>query len=65
GAVCSFSFSADGENFKNAGSDFTAKPGRWIGAKIGFFALREGITNDAGTVDIDWFRIDKNNGNGN
>ena len=59
GAVCNFSFSADGRNFRKAGSAFEAKPGRWIGAKIGFFALREGVINDAGTADIDWFRIEK------
>ncbi len=59
GALCSFSFSADGKRFTNAGGTFEAKPGRWIGAKIGYFALRDGITNDSGTVDIDWFRIDK------
>ncbi|HPF52875.1 MAG TPA: glycoside hydrolase, partial [Draconibacterium sp.] len=58
GAVCSFSYSVDGKKFKDAGPSFTAMPGRWIGAKIGYFALREGITNDAGTVDIDWFRIE-------
>lgn len=61
GAVCSFTFSKNGKDFKEAGTAFEAKPGRWIGAKIGFFALREGITNDAGTADIDWFRIEKSN----
>lgn len=61
GAVCKFSFSNNGSTFKEAGYAFTAKPGRWIGAKIGFFALREGITNDAGTADIDWFRVEKLN----
>jgi beta-xylosidase len=60
GAVCSFEFSTDNKTFKTAGPAFEAKPGRWIGAKIGFFALREGVTNDSGTVDIDWFRIEKN-----
>ena len=59
GAICNFSYSTDGQNYKTAGLDFAAKPGRWIGAKIGYFALREGITNDSGTVDIDWFRITK------
>ena len=61
GAVCSFSYSADGKKFAEAGEDFNAVPGRWIGAKIGFFALRNGITNDAGNADIDWFRIQKIN----
>ena len=57
GAVCTFSFSNDGVNYKETGLDFEAKPGRWIGARIGYFALCESITNDSGTVDIDWFRI--------
>ncbi|WP_347840328.1 glycoside hydrolase 43 family protein [uncultured Draconibacterium sp.] len=59
GALCSFSFSTDGNKFKEVGEKLEAKPGRWIGAKIGYFALRNDITNDSGTVDIDWFRIDK------
>lgn len=59
GAECNFSFSIDGKKFENAGVAFEAKPGRWIGAKVGYFALREGITNDSGTVDIDWFRVGK------
>jgi len=59
GAVSSFSYSVDGKRFRNAGPSFNAVPGRWIGAKIGYFALRDGVTNDAGTVDIDWFRMEK------
>jgi beta-xylosidase len=59
GAKCMFGFSADGNNFKDAGPTFEAKPGRWIGAKLGFFALREGVTNDSGSANIDWFRIEK------
>ncbi len=61
GAVCTFSFSKDGISYKSAGSEFVAKPGRWIGAKIGYFTLRDGVTNDSGTADIDWFRIEKSN----
>jgi len=26
--------------------------------KIGFLALREGFINNAGSMDIDWFRIE-------
>ncbi|HBL75522.1 MAG: glycoside hydrolase [Bacteroidetes bacterium GWF2_42_66] len=59
GALCSFSFSMDGKKFTEAGEAFRAVPGRWIGAKIGFFALRDGVINDAGNADIDWFRIEK------
>ncbi|WP_320113316.1 glycoside hydrolase 43 family protein [Draconibacterium orientale] len=58
-ALCTYSYSSNGKTFKTVGEAFTAKPGRWIGAKIGYFALREGITNDSGTVNIDWFRVEK------
>lgn len=57
-AICSFSYSANGKKFINVGDMFTAVAGRWIGAKIGFFALRDGMINDAGNADIDWFRVD-------
>jgi beta-xylosidase len=59
GAACSFSYSLDGNSFTAFGKPFKAKPGKWIGAKIGFYALRNGIINDAGSADIDWFRIEK------
>jgi beta-xylosidase len=59
GALCHFGFSRNGEDFKSVGDVFEAKPGRWIGAKIGYFALGNEITNDSGTVDIDWFRVTK------
>jgi beta-xylosidase len=59
GAVCSFSYSIDGLNYQSTDEHFTAKPGRWIGAKIGFFCLRNSKTNDAGWSDVDWFRVDK------
>ncbi len=57
GARCQFSYSEDGSQFKNAGSVFTAVPGRWIGAKVGLFATREDKINDSGYADYDWFRI--------
>lgn len=57
-AMCNFSFSADGVNFTNVGNAFKAREGRWIGAKVGLFFNRSGKFNDAGTADIDWFRIE-------
>jgi beta-xylosidase len=57
-AVCNFSYSENGDEFKPIGKPFTAKPGRWIGAKVGLFCVRKGKTNDAGYSDIDWFRIE-------
>jgi beta-xylosidase len=59
GAECRFSYSTDGELFITIDNLFKAREGRWIGAKVGFYALRNGIINDAGSADIDWFRIDK------
>ena len=59
GAECSFSYSTDGVSFTSLGNSFKAREGKWIGAKVGLYALREGIINDAGSVDIDWFRVEK------
>ncbi len=59
GAICSFAYSTNGKKYKEITEKLESKPGRWIGAKIGYFALCEGITNDSGTVDIDWFKIEK------
>lgn len=53
-----FSFSEDGEKFVIPDKVFVAKPGRWVGAKLGLFCLRKNITNDAGYADIDWIRIE-------
>jgi beta-xylosidase len=59
GGICSFFYSTDGKNFKSLGEDFKSREGKWIGAKIGLTALREGNINDAGSVAIDWFRFTK------
>lgn len=59
GGICNFFYSEDGKKFTAVGTDFTAKEGKWIGAKLGFLALRNGNINDAGSVRIDWFRITK------
>jgi beta-xylosidase len=59
GAESSFSYSTDGVSFTSVGSLFKAREGKWIGSKVGFYAIREGIINDAGSADIDWFKIEK------
>ena len=46
--------------FSEVGGVFKAASDIWTGAKIGFFALRSGFINDAGSVDNDWFRIKQN-----
>ena len=57
GGICNFYYSEDGQKFTAIGETFTAREGKWIGAKMGFLALRQGVINDAGSVAIDWFRV--------
>lgn len=59
GAKYQFSYSLDGEMYTNAGDQYIAKEGKWIGAKVGLFSTRETNINDAGWGDYDWFRITK------
>lgn len=56
-AVCSFAYSVDGKRYTSLGSGFNASAGRWIGAKIGFFATRPEKTQDAGYFDVYDFTI--------
>lgn len=58
GAVCKFSYSSDGVQFTEAGTTFTAAPGKWIGAKVGYFCTRRTKTNDSGYAEIDWIRFE-------
>ncbi|TCC91847.1 glycosyl hydrolase 43 family protein [Pedobacter frigiditerrae] len=57
-AKCQFSYSLDGDKFTKVNDVFQAEPGKWIGAKVGLFCVREQQTNDAGYADFDWFRIE-------
>ncbi|RYY48128.1 MAG: glycosyl hydrolase 43 family protein [Chitinophagaceae bacterium] len=56
-AIVQFSFSEDGNKFTNLPGSFIAQPGKWVGAKIGLFAVGAGKTNNSGFANIDWFRI--------
>lgn len=58
GGICNFSYSVDGNAFISIGKPFTAKPGGWIGAKVGLFCTRSEFTNDPGFADVDWFRVE-------
>ncbi|HOT65363.1 MAG TPA: glycoside hydrolase, partial [Dysgonamonadaceae bacterium] len=57
-ARCVFSYSLEGKIFKTLGKPFTAKEGKWIGAKMGFFCYRPVRNNDGGRVEIDWFKVE-------
>ena len=57
--ICTFSYSEDGIEFTTIEEKLVAKPGRWVGAKVGLFCTRTTRTNDSGFVDVDWFRVSK------
>jgi beta-xylosidase len=57
GNRCTFSYSSDNRNFKQLGTEFTAREGVWIGAKVGYFVSRPAPTSDGGWLDVDWFRV--------
>ncbi|MBX5439142.1 MAG: glycoside hydrolase 43 family protein [Thermoflavifilum sp.] len=57
GARCQFSYSWNGKDFISVDQTFIATPGKWIGAKIGLFCTSTAKSQDAGYVDVDWFRI--------
>lgn len=59
GAVCRFSFSTDGAKFSSIGEPFSARQGKWIGAKVGIFAVGAGHEREMGFADFDWFRVQK------
>ncbi len=55
--VCTFSYSVDGENYRDCGVKFTAAPGRWIGATLGIYSLHGASAVSRGWIDADYFRI--------
>lgn len=57
GAICNFFYSLDDKNYQPIGTEFRAREGKWIGAKVGLFALGEEVKNDSGNVAVDWFRV--------
>ena len=55
-----FSYSLDGKVFNPLGALFRARPGVWVGARVGLFALGPvKSSSPPGFVDIDWFRIEE------
>jgi len=57
-AQCRFSYSIDGGQFMPVGELFTAKPGKWVGAKVGLYCLSQAGSKAGGYLDADWFRIE-------
>lgn len=46
------------KKYQPVGEPFTARQGKWIGAKVGLFSTAP-FGKDRGWVDADWFRIEK------
>ena len=62
GGKCEFYYSLDGTSYQPLPGDFTAKQGKWIGAKIGLFSAQPaGLSR--GWTDVDWFHITPNPSN--
>jgi beta-xylosidase len=57
-AMTEFSYSTDSTTFTTVGEKFPARQGRWIGAKVGIFAVRTGSARESGYADFDWFRFE-------
>ena len=55
---CQFGFSTDGAKFTNLGVPLKPRGGPGNELKIGLFFTRPGKFNDAGTADVDWFRVE-------
>lgn len=58
--ICQFSFSENGKKYTLIGEPFQAKPGKWIGAKVGIYSISSQDSKRGGYADFDWLRIDKN-----
>ncbi|MCM1452000.1 MAG: glycoside hydrolase 43 family protein [Clostridium sp.] len=55
--VCRFSYSEDNKKYVNIGKPFKARPGKWIGAKVGAYSVDFG-SSDRGWIDIDEFIVE-------
>lgn len=51
-AICRFSYSNNNKEYHPFGKEFTAQPGRWIGARIGLFALSPPDQSTNGSADV-------------
>jgi beta-xylosidase len=56
-ASCQFAWRVDGGSFTPVGPAFAARPGMWIGARVGVFAAAQAGAAAAGHADVEFFRI--------
>lgn len=58
GGICKWFYSTDNKKFLPITEPFTALPGKWVGAKVGLYAVRNTQINDSGYADVDWFKVE-------
>ncbi|WP_151086876.1 glycoside hydrolase family 43 protein [Hymenobacter baengnokdamensis] len=58
GARCQFSYSLDGNRFQPLGTEFTARKGKWVGAKLGLFCLGTAGAPKPGAALVDWWHLE-------
>jgi beta-xylosidase len=56
-AKCHFAYSLDGQDFTPLGGELSATVARWVGAKVGLFALTTPDTASPGHADFNFFRL--------
>ena len=56
-ALARFAFSRDGVRFQEVGEPFRAREGRWVGARVGLFAVRPRGAAPGGRADFDFLRF--------
>jgi len=54
-----FSWSQNGKKFKDCGSEYQMKEGKWIGAKFGYVSVETNPKVDRGWLEADWIRVTK------
>ncbi len=57
GGLCRFGVSFDGRDFTIFVETFAARPGRWVGAKVGVFAAAAAGQPTRAPADFAWFRV--------
>ncbi len=59
GGIVHFEYSEDGIKFTAIGTDFTAREGKWVGAKMGLYAIRPAEVGIGGSASYEFFRVNK------
>lgn len=58
GGICTFAYSTDNKKYHPCDTPFTARQGKWIGAKVGLFSVTPKAGSSKGWLDADWFRVE-------